>query len=69
MIEIATGFSIDAPSACTARNAIRQPRLGATLHSSEPNVNSAMPAWNVRRRPTRSPVAPASIRKLATTSV
>src|SRR5689334_19545690 len=69
MIDKATGFSIDPPMAWTARNATSQPRPGARLHSSEPTVKVARPTWNVRRRPTRSPVEPASIRKLATTSV
>ena len=36
MIDIATGLSIEPPTACTARNAISQPRLGATLHSNDP---------------------------------
>ncbi len=69
MMDMATGLSIDPPSACTIRNATSQPRPGARLHSAEPVVNTASPTWNVRRRPTRSPVEPASIRKLATTSV
>ena len=69
MMDIATGLSIEPPTACTMRNAISQPRPGARLHSSEPRVKTTSPAWNVRRRPTRSAVEPASIRKLATTSV
>ena len=69
MMDSATGLSIDPPMACIARNATSQPRPGARLHSSEPRVNVARPTWNVRRRPTRSPVDPARIRKLATTSV
>ncbi len=69
MIDMATGFSIDPPSACSIRNATSQPRPGARLHSSEPSVNRARPAWNVRRRPIRSAVEPDSIRKLASTIV
>src|SRR3546814_9403223 len=45
-IDIATGVSIEPPSACTMRAAISQPMSDETLHSSEPNVNSAMPIWN-----------------------
>ena len=69
MIDIATGLSMDPPTACTMRNAISQPSPGARLHSPEPTVNTARPTWNVRRRPTRSAVAPDSISKLASTSV
>ena len=69
MIESAVGFSIDAPTAWTARNATSAPRVGATLHRSDPAVNTAMPTWNVRRRPSRSAVAPAAMSRLATTSV
>jgi len=43
IIDIATGFSIEAPTACTIRNTISQPRPGATLHSSNPSVNSTDP--------------------------
>ena len=69
MIDIATGLSIDPPSAWSARNATSQPSAGARLQASEPSVNSARPVWKVRRRPIRSPVEPESIRKLATTIV
>jgi hypothetical protein len=41
----------------------------ARLHSSEPAVNSQSPIWKMRLRPKRSEVEPASIRRLATTSV
>ncbi len=68
MIDIATGLSIEPPTACTIRKATSAPRLGARLHSREPRVNSARPAWKVRRRPTRSAVDPASISRLAITS-
>ena len=68
MIDIATGLSIDPPTACSIRNATSQPSPGATLHSSEPSVNTASPAWKVRRRPTRSAVEPDSISRLASTS-
>ena len=69
MIDIATGLSIEPPTAWTIRNAISQPRLGARLHSNEPRVKSTSPAWKIRRRPRRSPVAPARISRLASTSV
>src|SRR5580692_8081393 len=60
-IDIATGLSIDPPTACTARNATRAPRLGARLQASEPRVNTARPIWNTLRRPTRSATEPDSI--------
>jgi hypothetical protein len=69
MIDMATGLSIDPPTAWTARKAISHPVLGAMLHSSEPRPNSVSPAWNVRRRPIRSPVEPPSMSRLASTSV
>ena len=67
-IDIATGLSIDPPTACTARNATRAPRLGATLQASEPRVNTASPIWNTLRRPTRSATDPDSISSEAITS-
>ncbi len=69
MIDIATGFSIEPPTACTMRNAISEPVFGATLHNSEPRLNSTSPTWNVRRRPNRSAVDPDSISRLASTRV
>ena len=69
MIDMATGFSIEPPIACTARKPISQPVLGARLHSSEPRPNSANPVWKVRLRPNRSPVDPPSMSRLASTSV
>ncbi len=69
MIDIATGLSIDPPTACTARNAISQPRPGARLHSSEPSTNSSSPVWNTRLRPIRSAIEPDSISSEASTSV
>jgi len=55
--------------AWTARKAISQPVLGARLHSSEPRPKKVSPAWKVRLRPTRSPIDPPSMRRLARTSV
>ena len=69
MIDIATGLSMEPPTACTMRNATSQPRPGARLHSPEPTVNTARPTWNTRRRPTRLAVAPDSMSRLASTSV
>ncbi len=69
MIDIATGFSIEPPTPCTARAAISQPSVGARLHASDAAANTQRPVWNVRLRPSRSPVEPASIRKLAITIV
>ena len=69
MMASATGFSIDPPTACSIRNATSQPSPGARLHSSEPTVNSASPAWKTRRRPSRSANEPDSISRLASTTV
>jgi len=69
MIDIATGFSIEPPIACTARKATSVPRFGATLHSSEPRVNSTSPSWKIRLRPRRSAVDPERTSRLASTSV
>ena len=69
MMDIATGFSIEPPTACTIRNATSQPSPGATLHSSEPSAKVARPVWKVRRLPSRSAVDPDSISRLASTSV
>ena len=69
MIDIATGLSIDPPTACTARAATSQPRPGARLHSSEPTVKVSSPTMKTRRRPSRSAVEPDSISRLASTSV
>ena len=69
MIDIATGVSAAPPIACTMRKTISSPRLGAIAHSSDPSPNSASPAWNTRRRPSRSAVEPASRSRLARTSV
>ncbi len=69
MIDIATGLSIDPPIACSMRNTISQPSLGAALHSSDPSVNSTSPSSNTRRRPKRSAIEPDSISRLASTSV
>jgi hypothetical protein len=68
MIDIATGLSIEPPSACTIRNATSHPTDGARLHSSDPPTKIARPVWKVRRRPTRSAVEPDSSRKLARTT-
>ncbi len=69
IIDSATGFSIDAPSPCSAGNPISCSIVLDWLHSSEPSVNTPSPIWNTLRRPNRSDIDPASIKKLATTSV
>jgi len=60
---------MDPPTACTIRNAISQPSDGARLHSREPPVKVASPAWKTRLRPIRSAVEPDSISSEASTSV
>ncbi len=69
MIDIATGLSIEPPTACNIRKTISHPRVGAALHSSDPSVNSTSPVAKTRRRPRRSPIDPDSINRLASTSV
>ena len=39
MMDIATGLSMEAPTACTIRKAISQPSPGARLQSREPAVS------------------------------
>jgi hypothetical protein len=68
-IDIATGLSIAPPIASNTRKATSSSRLGASAHSSDASENSASPAWYTRRRPRRSAVDPASISRLASTSV
>lgn len=69
MIDIATGLSIDPPTACTMRKTTSQVRLGARLHSSEPRLKTVSPTVKTRRRPSRSAVEPDSISSDARTSV
>ena len=68
IIDMATGLSIEPPSACTIRKATSHPTDGARLHSSDPPTKIVRPVWKVRRRPTRSAVEPDSSRKLASTT-
>ena len=69
MIDIATGFSIEPPTACSTRNATSSSTLGARLHSSEATENTVRPATKVRLRPNRSAVEPENISRLAITTV
>jgi hypothetical protein len=68
MIDMATGLSIEPPSACTIRKATSHPTDGPRLHSTDPQTKIARPVWNVRRRPTRSAIEPDSNKKLASTT-
>ena len=69
MIDIATGFIIEPPIACRARNATSAPRLGATLQASDPTPNRDSPTMNTRLRPSRSAVEPDRMSRLASTNV
>ena len=69
MIDIATGLSIEPPTACTIRKITSHSRLGARLHSSEPTPKTTSPVRKIRRRPRRSAVEPESISSAARTSV
>jgi hypothetical protein len=69
MIDIATGFSIEPPTACSIRNTTSHSRLGARLQARDPSVNRTRPIWNTLRRPSRSAIEPDSISRLARTRV
>ncbi|CAM5677352.1 hypothetical protein SFUMM280S_07552 [Streptomyces fumanus] len=69
MIDMATGLSIEPPTACTIRNTTSEVRSGASEHSTEPAVNSTRPVMKTRLRPIRSAVEPASISSEARTRV
>ena len=69
MMDIATGFIIEAPTAWRTRNSTRRPTLGARLHSSEATENTVRPSTKVRLRPNRSAVEPESMSRLAMTTV
>src|SRR5437763_15739364 len=56
MMDIATGLSIEPPTAWIIRKATSQPRPGARLHRSEPTADTARPAGHVVQRPTRAAV-------------
>jgi hypothetical protein len=64
-IERVVGISIEAPAACSARAPISQPSPGARLHAAEQTANRTRPVLKTRRRPTRSPVAPEVMTRLA----
>ena len=68
MMDIATGLSIDPPTAWTIRNATNQPRLGAKPQASEADVNATSPTRKTRRRPSRSPSDPLNMSSVARTS-
>ncbi|GGX60505.1 hypothetical protein GCM10010510_00940 [Streptomyces anandii JCM 4720] len=69
MIDMATGLSIEPPTACTMRKTTSSSRLGAREHSSDPRPKTTSPAMNTRLRPMRSAVEPASISSEASTRV
>ena len=58
MIDIATGFSIEPPTAWIRRNAINHPSEGARLHSSEPSENVATRAGRSGADRTGRPATP-----------
>lgn len=69
MIDIATGLSIEPPTACTIRKATSDSRFGATEQSTEPRVKRTSPILKTFARPIRSAVEPASISSEARTRV
>ena len=69
MMDIATGLSIDPPTAWTMRKTTRRVRLGARLQRREPAENTSSPMTKIRLRPKRSAVEPDSMSRLASTSV
>nr|WP_246065202.1 hypothetical protein [Aeromicrobium piscarium] len=50
-IDSATGVSIDAPTPCTARAAIRTSSEGAAAPMSDASPNTTRPDWKTRRLP------------------
>ena len=69
MIDSVAGDSTAPPRPWTARAPISSPRESASAQASEDSANSAVPARNTRRRPSRSAERPPSIRKPANVSV
>lgn len=69
MIDIATGLSIEPPTACSMRKTTSHSRLGAMLQSPEATVKITRPTRKIRRRPIRSAVEPESMSSEASTSV
>ncbi len=57
------------PMPCSARAPISSVRESASAHASDASANSAVPARNTRRRPSRSAARPPSSRKPANVSV
>lgn len=69
MIDMATGLSMEPPTAWIIRKTTREDRSGASEHSSEPRVKTTRPVMKTRLRPIRSAVEPASISSAASTRV
>jgi hypothetical protein len=69
MIDMATGLSIEPPTAWIIRNTTSSSRSGAREQSREPTENSTRPVMKTRLRPMRSAVEPASMSSEARTSV
>ncbi len=59
------GVTAAAPTACTARAAIRNPSDGAAAHSAEPAPNRSRPVTKTRLRPRMSPSLPAGTSRAA----
>src|SRR5882757_10282029 len=60
MIARLPGVSSAPPIPCRIRAAISQPIDGASPHNNDASANQATPTTNTRRRPKRSPKAPAN---------
>ncbi len=69
MMDMATGFIIEPPTAWSTRNTTRSPTLGARLHRSDASENTVRPMTKVRLRPKRSAVEPENMSRLAMTTV
>ena len=69
MIDIATGLSIEPPTACSTRNATSNSTLGARLHSNDAIEKTASPVTKTRLRPNRSAIDPENMSRLAITTV
>ena len=69
MIDIATGLSIEPPTACSTRNADQELDGRREAAQQRRRENTARPQTKMRRRPKRSAVEPENSSRLAITTV
>jgi hypothetical protein len=69
MIDIATGFNIEPPTAWSTRKRMSSSTVGARLHKTDAREKRVRPMRKVRLRPIRYAVEPENSRRLAITTV